>query len=698
MYVLIRIQILFLASLLLHISVLSQSKISWDTTFVQGVYNPTVYGTEEVSMWLRNNDTVTITITSLSVADTSTWNNYYGAGDSIPNFTIPAGDSTIVRFRFIAKDTSQHDGILRATTASDTIYATVRARGRLPFLSFYGGTSVPTSVQPGVPDSVRLNLDPFDLDPFRPEGSDSLVLFFREGGDTNFQGWLFFNRVSSPNPNPPFDPIPLYWVAELPGNFGDISSTGYEFFIRLRIGAYVVTLPAINAESNPYKLTSILSGGIKKNDPQPIGTTAQEYRMISVPIYPDNEDPGALLANFGVSDTTWKLMTWRSGDYIDSKSPGFPGFRPGRGYWFITKVPDTLRTGPGQSTPLANFSISLVPGWNMIGTPFDFPISWTDVMNVPPNVVPYFWEGAEYSVRTTLYPWEGFFVQNEDPFANVTITVPPRQAVGASTRSSFSFAKPLDVGEWRIQLRAASGWMKDNFNFIGALFSAQNEMDATDIYDAPRHPGDEYLQLRSLTPGGKALAFDFRSPGQNQTWNLEVAVKSAEGVVQLYFAGLQDLPVDVAVYLFDRETGLALNLRNTPSYAISVPKNTSVRRAFSIATGSVDYVRAEAGELSLIPDRFDLAGNYPNPFNPVTTLRFDLPVASRVRLTIYNSLGQIVTHLIDRTLPEGTHTILWNGNHRSGKALSSGVYFARLDAQTASGTRFSKTTKMLLVK
>ncbi len=681
-----------------HHSGVSQSKISWDTTYVKGVFNPTVYGTEYVSLWLRNNDTATVTITSLSVADTSSWNSYYGTGDSIPSFTIPAGDSTIVRFRFIARDTSLHAGILRATTASDTIYAIVRAHGRLPHLGFYQGASPPTSVQPDILDSVRLFLDPLDIDPFRPEGSDSLMLFFRQGGETDYQGWFFFNKVTTPNPNPPFDPIPLYWAADLPGTFGDISSTGYEFYVYLRIGAYVVTLPQSNAQSEPYKLTSILTGGVKKNDPQPIGTTGQQYKMISVPIFPDNESPAVMLSNFGVSDTTWKLLTWSNGDYIDSKSAGFPGLRPGRGYWFITKVADTLRTGPGQSTPLNNFGISLIPGWNMIGTPFNFAISWSDITGVPMNMVPYFWEGSEYSIRTTLYPWDGFFVQNEDPFNNITITVPPRRAIVSSTHPAFGFSKQLETGEWRIQVKAESGWMKDRNNYMGVLLTASDDLDHTDFSDAPKHPGNEYLQLRSVTRDGKALAGDFRSLSPDQMFEIEVLAKSAEGIVKVTWDNLITVPHDVTMYLIDQDARVAINLRQRSSYEFVVPKNTDTRRQFRLITGSVHYVENESDGVALVPERFHLYGNYPNPFNPVTTLRFDLPVAAHVTLTLYNSLGQRVARLLDKQMPAGTHTTLWNGRSSSGAALASGVYLARLEIVAPHSARLTATTKMILLK
>ncbi len=95
----------------------------------------------------------------------------------------------------------------------------------------------------------------------------------------------------------------------------------------------------------------------------------------------------------------------------------------------------------------------------------------------------------------------------------------------------------------------------------------------------------------------------------------------------------------------------------------------------------------------VLPEVFALHQNYPNPFNPVTRLRFDLPEKSRVRLEIYNMLGQKVATVVDREMEAGFHTLSWNGRDASGAALASGVYIYRLRAGD-----FVKARKMILLK
>lgn len=72
--------------------------------------------------------------------------------------------------------------------------------------------------------------------------------------------------------------------------------------------------------------------------------------------------------------------------------------------------------------------------------------------------------------------------------------------------------------------------------------------------------------------------------------------------------------------------------------------------------------------------------NAPNPFNPVTTISFDLPADCRVRLCVYDIRGQLVRRLLDADLPLGSHSAIWDGKDGSGRALASGTYLARLRA------------------
>jgi hypothetical protein len=73
-----------------------------------------------------------------------------------------------------------------------------------------------------------------------------------------------------------------------------------------------------------------------------------------------------------------------------------------------------------------------------------------------------------------------------------------------------------------------------------------------------------------------------------------------------------------------------------------------------------------------------ITSNYPNPFNPSTTIAYYIPVKSIVKMAIYNVKGQRVKDLISNEIPKGTHQIIWDGNDNSGRVVSSGLYLVRI--------------------
>ena len=97
---------------------------------------------------------------------------------------------------------------------------------------------------------------------------------------------------------------------------------------------------------------------------------------------------------------------------------------------------------------------------------------------------------------------------------------------------------------------------------------------------------------------------------------------------------------------------------------------------------------------SMVPKTFSLSQNYPNPFNPTTVINYDLPVASKVVLKVYDILGNEVATLVNKEEAAGSYQIVFNSiNSANNKQLSSGVYFYRIEAGN-----FTSIKKMMLIK
>ena len=94
-----------------------------------------------------------------------------------------------------------------------------------------------------------------------------------------------------------------------------------------------------------------------------------------------------------------------------------------------------------------------------------------------------------------------------------------------------------------------------------------------------------------------------------------------------------------------------------------------------------------------MPETFALHQAYPNPYNPVTTIQFDLPEDSDVRLTIFNLMGKEIKNIVSGELPMGFHSVLWDATNSFGKSVSAGVYLYQIHAG-----EFVQTKKMVLLK
>ncbi|MDD3536571.1 MAG: FlgD immunoglobulin-like domain containing protein, partial [Candidatus Cloacimonetes bacterium] len=98
-------------------------------------------------------------------------------------------------------------------------------------------------------------------------------------------------------------------------------------------------------------------------------------------------------------------------------------------------------------------------------------------------------------------------------------------------------------------------------------------------------------------------------------------------------------------------------------------------------------------ELVASPSGISLKGNYPNPFNPHTTIEFNMEKAAPAQIEIYNQKGQIIKTIDVANAHKGINTLSWNGTDNSGRGVSSGVYYFRLKSGS-----YSSTKKMVLMK
>lgn len=105
---------------------------------------------------------------------------------------------------------------------------------------------------------------------------------------------------------------------------------------------------------------------------------------------------------------------------------------------------------------------------------------------------------------------------------------------------------------------------------------------------------------------------------------------------------------------------------------------------------STDVAQRELGSL---PDHFSLENSFPNPFNPLSTISYNVPERSNVKIEIYSALGQIVKTLVDSRHPAGSYSVQWDGKDDHGRYVSSGAYFYRMAADN-----FGQTKRCVFIK
>ncbi|MBI5022340.1 MAG: T9SS type A sorting domain-containing protein [Ignavibacteriales bacterium] len=110
-------------------------------------------------------------------------------------------------------------------------------------------------------------------------------------------------------------------------------------------------------------------------------------------------------------------------------------------------------------------------------------------------------------------------------------------------------------------------------------------------------------------------------------------------------------------------------------------------------SNEVSIMVTSVGDELGVPTEFALRQNHPNPFNPTTQIRYELPQAEHVKISVYNALGMLVTTLFDGEQSAGYQSVTWNGKDDAGMSVASGIYLYKMEAGTTSFTR-----KMILMK
>jgi hypothetical protein len=432
---------------------------------------------------------------------------------------------------------------------------------------------------------------------------------------------------------------------------------------------------------------------------EPLHTQGMENADVS------NGSPNVWTWDKTFSDTTyigWKAIanldtTIQAGDaflvyvfnesvYGDSSSRGFPKLLPVAGSAFSAASPTLNQTAEGLT---------------LVGNPFPSTIDWDNVSRTDLTEAVYVYNPDSSSWKSSasgvgdlsnglIKPFQGFFVQSSS-----TVSSGPSLSFDTNDISSGgSFYGKTDDKEFiRFEVEdAQSGLSNSSYVvFNDRAKSKKDDFDALEL--APLSA--EYLSISTKSSDGKDLDIN-TIPHFDETLRIPLTIETnVASDVQFTLTdktGLENTDIYISQgdwhQQIEAEEAISLELpslaKSTFSGFINRGKTTASNNFVLVFTKQKSTTTEQAD----IPQEFELLQNYPNPFNPTTTLQFGLPTSAKVKLSVFNILGQLVEVLVNEPLQTGFHTVDFNAED-----LSSGVYLFRIEAGS-----FIQTKKMVLLK
>jgi len=423
----------------------------------------------------------------------------------------------------------------------------------------------------------------------------------------------------------------------------------------------------------------------------PNGITMDAWRMISLPGVPDDKTiTSNLVDELGTQDDSiWKMFRLSGGSYAANPTT----LNAGEGYWIYQRVGENLalNMGAGKSGDLDGVSVSVpAGGWTFMSAPYPFTINISLDQASFYGPITYGTIGEGWTdVVTTLQPWGGYALYNRTG-AEQTVVLDPVQGSAGVARMSLD-----DETGWQVSLQAQSGDYFDRYNRFGCLESASNDLDWRDNPEMAPMGNHISVQFNSIIESSVVpMTSDLRqSMDHLQFWDGEISGSGLTEPVELSWHVEKALPIGTAVSMIDLNTRRVVDMAS-PDHLTLGALDDRYSRQVRIVAGDPEQVALAVDEiLATIPEELSLEGNYPNPFNPVTTIRFGLPEPMNVRVTVVNILGQEITELINGWKDIGRHEVVWQGKDHRGKPVASGMYFTVL----SDGNKII-VQKMLLLK
>lgn len=542
-------------------------------------------------------------------------------------------------------------------------------------------------------------------EPSTESGVKSMKLIYRKVGDTNTTHLNFSGTMNSSITLP----------ATIFKSDGKVVGIGYQ--IEADDSAGNSTLSNIFSFDMRFAPGIIVTNSVEVPSATtfPVNQMVKAYRIFSLPYEIENKKPsGFMEQSFGSHSEDGKpYIRWRMERLIDSNWSDYESFKdspimnPGSAFFIITRDPGkTIAISNAKVVRVDKMStdgIQLNKGWNLVGNPFLVNIPFNQLSFTGGKHLAHYyysgtgpqggWESSGANVDT-LRAWQGWALKMDS--ASVMKITPSNSSFLKTGLNNNEVSDNTEhSNEWSVRIDAKRSDI--DMAYLGAEIGMSARSlpgyDDNDQFSAP-FIGKQNIGIYFTNESG-ALMKDIRSVNEEgDCWNMTVRTGDGNAKAALTFS----IPAAISRQnfeecLLDVSKGLAYDLKQ--QHSIEIVTGSNGLRTYSLLVGTRDFVVKNLHGIELLPNDPRLYLNYPNPFNPTTTIRYAVPNKEnhlRVDLKVFNIMGQEIQTLVREDQTPGFYEVYFDGSR-----YASGIYFYRINI-TGGGTNFSSTKKMVLIK
>ena len=451
------------------------------------------------------------------------------------------------------------------------------------------------------------------------------------------------------------------------------------------------------------------------------GDQVGSYQMVSVPLELVEPNIKNVLEALGTyDDTQWRLFSTINGEYVEYQEDGsaFSQFELGKSFWLIIRSspPSFLNFGPGQGetvkvTPDNPYVIPLKQGWNQIGNPYNFRISWANVLEHnretypdieqqldPPGI---FLSQPLVGNDVVIREYSGALVFSHSNDLNLEIpiwkdkSIQLRLGSKVSTANHNNSGNPIHFANWGVELEISNEGGETTYAEFGMDRRAKESRDPLDRMRAPRFKGENtsYFDVTFAHPEYFYPYFsaDYVPTSSGKVWEFTVSSNSPSQNVELKWDNSSFGNGPYKLMLYERDTERIMDMGKVSKM---VSNSGQADRNFKVLYGDQAFIDA-----NLRPSKISLGEAYPNPFQEGSMIPFTLVEGQngqqlKVALRVYNVLGQELATVFSGNMDPGFHELFWSGMDTSGNPVAAGTYVYTLTVYTE-GESYQATGKLI---